>query len=85
MALGKKKTIEKSVPGPRGLGSNFARQFQSFLDDESGVGTAWALMCFILLMGIGGLAVDITSGFRMQTLLQATADSAALAGVIDLP
>ena len=43
------------------------------------------LFWFIVLVGMCGLAVDITDGFRAQTMLQATADSAALAGVIDLP
>jgi hypothetical protein len=39
----------------------------------------------MVLVGITGLAVDITNGLRNKTMLQATADSAALAGVIDLP
>lgn len=53
--------------------------------DERGGATAFALLWFILLVGICGLSVDITDGFRAQTMLQATADSAALAGAIDLP
>jgi hypothetical protein len=43
------------------------------------------LLWFILLVGITGMAVDITNGFRAQTMLQATADASALAAVIDLP
>jgi hypothetical protein len=43
------------------------------------------LLWFMLLVGICGLAVDSTNGFRSRTMLQATADSAALAAVIDLP
>jgi hypothetical protein len=39
----------------------------------------------MLLVGICGLAVDVTDGFRSQTMLQATADASALAAVIDLP
>ncbi len=44
--------------------------------------TIWGLTWFILYVGIGGLAVDITDGYRHQSLLQATADSAALAGIM---
>jgi hypothetical protein len=34
---------------------------------------------------MGGLAVDMTDAYRNQTLLQSTADAAALAGVMSLP
>jgi len=53
--------------------------------DERGGGTIFGLLWFALTVGICGLAVDVTDGFRSQTMLQATADSAALAAVIDLP
>ena len=43
------------------------------------------LLWFILLVGITGMAVDVTNGFRNRTMLQATADASALAAVIDLP
>ena len=43
------------------------------------------LLWFILLVGITGMAVDVTDGFRNRTMLQATADAAALAAAIDLP
>ena len=58
---------------------------RKFLNDEQGGGTIMGLLWFILLVGITGLAVDITDGLRSQTMLQATADAAALASVIDLP
>ena len=61
------------------------RAFEAFLSDEGGVGTVWGLLWFILFVGIGGLAVDTTNGFRVQTMLQATADAAAHAGVQSLP
>ncbi len=61
----------------------------NFARDEHGAGTIMGLLWFILLVGITGLAVDTINGFRTRTMLQATvdadADSAALAGVIDLP
>jgi Flp pilus assembly protein TadG len=58
---------------------------RDFLQNEDGGGTVMGLLWFILLVGICGLAVDITDGFRSQTMLQATADAAALAAVMDLP
>jgi Flp pilus assembly protein TadG len=60
-------------------------EFRRFVADESGGGTIMGLFWFMLLVGICGLAVDITDGLRNRTMLQATADAAALAGVIDLP
>ena len=56
-----------------------------FLADQRGGGTILGLLWFMLLVGITGMAVDVTDGFRNRTMLQATADSAALAGAIDLP
>jgi Flp pilus assembly protein TadG len=56
-----------------------------FVKDELGGGTIFSLLWFVLLVGICGLAVDITDGFRSRTMLQSTADSSALAGAIDLP
>ena len=61
------------------------KSFQSFLTDDQGGGTIMGLFWFILFVGICGLAVDTTDGFRNRTMLQATADASALAGVIDLP
>jgi len=58
---------------------------QQFWRDEQGAGTVFGLLWFALLVGICGLAVDITNGFRSRTMLQATADAAALAAAIDLP
>ncbi len=56
-----------------------------FRHDETGGGTIWGLLWFALMVGICGMAVDTTDGFRTRTMLQATADSAALAAAIDLP
>ena len=64
----------------------FAHKFEDFLStDERGGGTVWGLTWFMLLVGICGMAVDTTDGFRNKTMLQATADTSALAGVVDLP
>lgn len=57
---------------------------REFLRDESGSYTLWSLVWFILYLGLGGLAVDVTDAYRNQTLLQATADSAALAAAMSI-
>ncbi len=56
-----------------------------FLADQRGGGTIMGLLWFMLLVGITGMAVDTTNGFRSRTMLQATADAAALAAAIELP
>jgi hypothetical protein len=58
-----------------------SQKIESFLQDEDGGYAIWGLMWFILFVGIGGLAVDITDAYRNQSMLQATADAAALAGI----
>ena len=59
-------------------------ELKRFAADETGGGTVMGLFWFIMLVMICGLAVDITDGFRARTMLQATADSAALAAAVDL-
>jgi len=54
-----------------------------FIHDEDGGYVVWGLFWFVLFVGIGGLAVDITDAYRTQTSLQATADAAALAAVTE--
>ncbi len=61
------------------------RHMHKLARDEAGGGTIMGLFWFVLLIGILGLAVDATNGERNETMLQATADSAALAAAIDLP
>ena len=56
-----------------------------FLADQRGAGTIMGLLWFMLLVGITGMAVDTTNGFRSRTMLQATADATSLAAAIDLP
>ena len=58
---------------------------QSFLSDDRGGGTVMGLLWFALVIGTFGLAIEITDGSRERTLLQAAADAAALAGVVELP
>lgn len=56
-----------------------------YLSDDRGGLTVVGLLWIMLLAGICGLAVDSTNGFRNRAMLEATADAAALAAVIDLP
>ena len=56
-----------------------------FLNDEQGGLTVLGLSWVMLLVGVYGLAVNLTDGVRNPTMLEATADAAALAAVIDLP
>ncbi len=53
-----------------------------FLEDETGGGTALSLMTCLMLVLIGGLAVDGTNAWRHQQLLQQSADVAAHAGAV---
>jgi Flp pilus assembly protein TadG len=63
----------------------FNKYVYEFIREERGGGTVMGLMWFMLLVGICGLAVDSTDGFRNKTMMQATADASALSGAIDLP
>lgn len=58
---------------------------RAFLHAEDGASTVLAIFWFMLFCALGGLAVDITNGFRVQGMMQATADAAAHAAVMDLP
>lgn len=55
-----------------------------FLRDERGSYTLWSLVWFMLYVALGGLTVDVTDAYRNQTMLQATADSAALAAIMSV-
>jgi Flp pilus assembly protein TadG len=59
--------------------------FPKLLSDEDGVGTVWWVFWMIIFLMFGGVAADSSNAWRMRAELQATADAAAHAGVIDLP
>lgn len=59
--------------------------FCGFLSDERGAYPIWWLVWFVLYVVMGGVAVDKTDAYRIQTKLQATAEAAALAGVMSPP
>ena len=56
-----------------------------FLSNEDGSATIWSVFWFLAMVAFAGVSVDTTNAFRSRTMLQATADAAALAAVIDLP
>jgi len=62
-----------------------SKLFSQFLRDEGGGYTIWSLTWFMLYVALGGIAVDMSDAYRNQTMLQGTADAAALAGVMSLP
>lgn len=57
----------------------------SFTRNEDGSATIWCLLWLLLFVGMAGLAIDSTNAFRNKTMLQSTADVAALAGAMSLP
>ena len=59
-------------------------QLRVFSRDERGVVTVWSLGWLTAFLMIGGLSIDAGNAWRTQGMLQATADAAALAGVIVL-
>lgn len=61
------------------------RDVRAFSADEQGGMGLLAVFWFVLLTGISGIAVDAANGYRHKAMLQATADAAVLAAVIDLP
>lgn len=61
-----------------------AARLASRLRDESGAGTVFSLFMVILFIMLAGVAVDSSNAWRNQTLINATADSAAHAGAVAL-
>ncbi len=55
-----------------------------FLGDEQG-GMGWSLVWTVVFLISGGLAIDASNAWRVRSMLQATADSAAHAGAMQLP
>ena len=60
-------------------------RIRHFIRDEAGVATIWSLFWCVAMIFFAGVVIDSTDGLRHRTMLQATADSAALAGAIELP
>ena len=55
-----------------------------FARDEDGAVTIWATSWTIVFLLIGGLSIDVGNAWKERSMLQSTADAAALAGAIEL-
>jgi Flp pilus assembly protein TadG len=56
-----------------------------FIAEEFGAASVLMICTLPMFLSLAGLAIDGASAFRTQTILQSTADIAALAAVVDLP
>ena len=72
-----------SSPPPENQ-NQISKQFRSFSEDEDGIATVWSMFWLIICFALSGLAIDATNAWKVQQFLQSTADSAALAGSIEL-
>ena len=63
----------------------FSAWYHKFRTDESGGLSVMMMPWIMLFLAVSGLATDTTRAFQVQTMLQGTADAAALAASIDLP
>ncbi len=64
---------------------NVRQSVRRFLSDEDGFVTHFALTVLILVILFAGLSVDSGNAWRVRTHLQAAADAAAHAAIIELP
>lgn len=70
------------VPKKGQMMQNQRDQMQRFAEDEGGAALVWNLFWVLIFLVLGGLAVDASNAWRMQSLLQSTADSAASAAAV---
>jgi Flp pilus assembly protein TadG len=56
-----------------------------FVAEEFGAASVLMICTLPMFLSLAGLAIDGAAAFRTQTILQSTADIAALAAVVDLP
>ena len=61
------------------------RRIREASKDERGSASVFAICLLPAILALGGLAIDGANAWRMQTLLQATADVSAHAAALDLP
>ncbi len=58
---------------------------RQFLRQQSGLVSVQNLLFFLMFIGVGGIAIDVTNAYRMRSIMQATSDSAALSAAVELP
>ncbi|WP_172299388.1 pilus assembly protein TadG-related protein [Pseudoruegeria sp. HB172150] len=56
---------------------------RTFRQDDSGAGTITALFGFVLVLVLGGLALDVSNAWRVREILQSTAEAAAISAAIE--
>lgn len=59
--------------------------YRRLKDKDRGIAMAWMAFMLVLLLGASGFAVDLGWLYLSSSRVQRTADSAALAGVVNLP
>ncbi len=67
------------------MSRRITEHFRRFCADENGAISGWSLVWTMIFVVLGGFAVDVANVLRTQAHLQATADVAAHAAVIELP
>lgn len=55
--------------------------FKTFVKGETGAMTAYGLVSLTVMLGFGGLAIDVGNAYRIRTHLQVTSDSVAHAAL----
>lgn len=61
------------------------RRFRTFREKDNGVAMVWLATTVVLLLGTAGFAVDLGWLYLNASRAQRAADSAAMAGVVNLP
>jgi Flp pilus assembly protein TadG len=64
---------------------NRKSELRQSINNESGQAMIWTALMFALLLGVGGLTVDLGHGYICYRELQASTDAAALAAASQLP
>lgn len=58
---------------------------RGYVECEIGSATIWNVTWLLAFAGMAGLSIDASNGWRNKSMLQSTADVAALAGAMSLP
>lgn len=80
MELNYNSNLTERRAGGNGIFSRFRRYRSGFRRDEEGGMTIIALFVFLLMLTMGGISIDLMRHEMERTQLQATLDSAVLAG-----
>ena len=64
---------------------NMPPKMRNFAADERGMITVMAAVSFVVVMGMGALAIDLSHSWAIKSKMEATTDAASLAGAQQLP